>query len=206
MGRSSNGDGLDVKRYTSPAPVREPLADDSATRLLLAWQAGHHPAFDRLYEITRPRLKFVAWRILHDSATAEDVLQDSFVTIWRRASAFRPERASAMTWMSAIVRHRSFDRLERIAVFQGLREVDDRVASLADTRPGPDQLLILAEGEARVSRALARLPGQYRQALTLAYRFDFSHSEVAGHLGVPLGTAKSWVRRGLEGVARQWNS
>lgn len=188
--------------------IREAPRDDAATTLLVATGAGDRAAFARLYRATAPRLLSVALRLLTDRATAEDVLQECFVIVWQRADTFAPERASAMTWMHAIVRHRCLDRLRsrpRETTYDGTEERMDPIANLPDGRPDPEQSLAEAQGEGRAARMLERLPGHYRQALTLAYRTGLSHSEIATHLGVPLGTAKSWVRRGLEELGRQWD-
>jgi len=195
----------------APAPdrgVAHTPREDAPTALLLATAAGDRRAFERLYRIAAPRLLAVALRLLNDQGAAEDVLQECFVIVWQRADTFRPDRASAMTWMHAIVRHRSLDRLRsrpRETAFDDDAEGNDRIASLPDGRPDPEQRLADAQGEGRAARMLERLPGHYRQALTLAYRAGLSHSEIATQLGVPLGTAKSWVRRGLEEIGRQWD-
>lgn len=204
-------DARDGNGRADPQPsrtVREAPRDDAATALLLATAAGNRPAFERLYRTTAPRLLAVALRLLTDRAAAEDVLQECFVIVWQRAGTFAPERASAITWMHAIVRHRCLDRLRgrpRETPFDDADESLDRIANLPDGRPDPEQSLAAAQGEGRAARMLERLPGHYRQALTLAYRAGLSHSEIASHLGVPLGTAKSWVRRGLEEIGRQWD-
>jgi RNA polymerase sigma-70 factor (ECF subfamily) len=201
--------GGDGRAAALPArATREAPREDAATTLLVATGAGDRAAFERLYRATAPRLLAVALRLLRDRASAEDVLQECFVIVWQRAAAFAPERASAMTWMNTIVRHRCLDRLRsrpREATIDDTDAHGDPIANLPDGRPDPEHRLAEAQSEGRAARMLERLPGHYRQALTLAFRAGLSHSEIATHLGVPLGTAKSWVRRGLEELGRQWD-
>lgn len=207
LGCAGTSDGVGPAAPRPSGALREMAREDTATTLLLAAGSGSRAALEQLYRLTAPRLLGVALRLLHDRAAAEDVLQECFVTVWQRADAFRAERASAMTWMHTIVRHRCLDRLRsrpRETTLDDAQEYADRVANLPDGRPGPEQRLADAQTRAATARAIERLPAHYRQALTLAYRTGLTHSEIAAHLGVPLGTAKSWVRRGLEEIGRDY--
>jgi RNA polymerase sigma-70 factor, ECF subfamily len=148
-----------------------------------------------------PRLFGVAIRVVRDRARAEDVLQDAFVTIWERAGVFS---------LRAIVRH-DVDDDDRAQPQPGSRAiVAQRTASPTSTTMAravwtvklspcrsPEDAQVFAESSRHVRAALMALPGHYRQALMLAYGHGCSHSEVAASMGVPIGTAKSWVRRGL---------
>lgn len=173
---------------------------DPATQYLLATADGNRRAFSKLYECSASRLLGVAIRILRDRARAEDVLQESFITIWECAATFSPERSCAMTWMTTIVRNRSLDRIRSTRREPLADEIDDGASRLdQQAAPGrsPAEAHQFAEESHHVNSALQTLPGHYRQALMLAYGHGCSHSEVASSMGVPIGTAKSWVRRGL---------
>jgi len=192
---------------STPVPTRGVRTDagtaprtDPATLHLLETAAGNRRAFAKLYECSASRLLGVAIRILRDRTRAEDVLQESFITIWECAATFSPERSCAMTWMTTIVRNRSLDRVRSARREPIADDSDDGVSRLdRQAAPGrsPEEAHGFAEESRQVNRALQTLPGHYRQALMLAYGHGCSHTEVASSMGVPVGTAKSWVRRGL---------
>lgn len=192
-------------RKAEPAPART----DAMTVLLQAAGRGDQAAFERLYRLTSSRLLAVALRFLRDRGLAEDVLQEAFVAIWQHASDFSPDRSAASTWMTTIVRNRCLDRLRIQPREVCLGEDEDGsqfIAGIADSGPGPEELGVERQSRGRFDRLLQALPGHYRQALTLAYCHGFTHAEISRHLAVPLGTAKSWVRRGLEEFARRQGS
>jgi RNA polymerase sigma-70 factor, ECF subfamily len=182
----------------SVSPI-EPRTD-LVTQHLLATARGDRGAFSNLYACSSSRLLGVALRIVRDRARAEDVLQDAFITIWECAAVFSPDRSSAMTWMTTIVHNRSLDRVRSSRRQPLADEMEDGVSRLdREAAPGrcPAGAHEFAEDSRHVRTALQTLPGHYRQALMLAYGHGCSHSEVAASMGVPIGTAKSWVRRGL---------
>jgi RNA polymerase sigma-70 factor (ECF subfamily) len=128
------------------------------------------------------------------------------VAIWQHASNFSPDRSAASTWMTTIVRNRCLDRLRVQPREISVGDDEDGspfIAGVADTAPGPEELGVERQSRGRFDRILNALPGHYRQALTLAYCHGLTHAEISRHLAIPLGTAKSWVRRGLEEFARR---
>jgi RNA polymerase sigma-70 factor (ECF subfamily) len=158
-------------------------------------------AFRCLYEATSPKLFGFAMRILGKGEWAEDVLQESFVSVWHGAAGYRPALAAPMTWMATIVRNKAFDALRRR---NDTVEIDadtferDILEALESPEAGPADTL-QASGDARsLAHCMDRLDGLHRQAIALAYFHDMSHSEVAGQLKLPIGTVKTWIRRGLE--------
>lgn len=192
-------------RTASKAAPAQPRAD-AVTVLLQAAGRGDQAAFERLYRLTSSRLLSVALRFLRDRGLAEDVLQESFVAIWQHASNFSPDRSAASTWMTTIVRNRCLDRLRVQPREISVGDDEDGspfIAGVADTAPGPEELGVERQSRGRFDRILNALPGHYRQALTLAYCHGLTHAEISRHLAIPLGTAKSWVRRGLEEFARR---
>lgn len=169
------------------------------TQLLGRAALGDQAAFQRLYNSTSPKLFAVALRILRRRDWAEDVLQESFENIWRHAGDYAVSRSAPMTWMTSIVRNRAIDWLRRPAIAAELPELDDEfVAGWADEAPGPLQQLTQSRDAARIAGCLGQLEMLQRQSIALAFYQGLSHSELAEHMQVPLGTAKTWVRRGLE--------
>jgi RNA polymerase sigma-70 factor (ECF subfamily) len=164
-------------------------------RLLQALEAtarGDRAAFADLYRLASPTLLAVALRVLGRRDAAEDVLQEAFLAIWDKAGMYQAERGAPLTWMAMVVRHRAIDRVR-----QERRRGEDSLAS-------PDEALDVpfvtdsADGVARdVLGCLGRLAPQPRQAIWLAVRYGFTHEEVAARMDQPLGTVKSWIRRGM---------
>lgn len=147
------------------------------------------------------RLAFaLATRILGDSGMAEEVVQEAFLSAWRHAGSYRPERASVKTWLTSIVHHRAIDRLRSRVIHDPLDTLETAPASplLPDVA---DLAIQNMEGE-KVRAALLDLPQEQRQAITLAYFSGWTHVEIAGHAGVPVGTVKGRLRLGLEKMRR----
>jgi RNA polymerase sigma-70 factor (ECF subfamily) len=153
-------------------------------------------SFARLYEATSSKLFAVALRILRREDWAEEVLQECYVSIWTHAPEYRPSLAAPMTWMTSIVRNRCLDWLRRPRL-----EVPDEEGTIVEAMesddPGPLAELERAKETQALARCLKGLEGKQRQAIALAFFDGLSHSELAQHLREPLGTVKTWVRRGL---------
>jgi RNA polymerase sigma-70 factor (ECF subfamily) len=167
---------------------------------------GDRVAFDTLYRQSSPHLLAVILRIQSNRALAEDILQEVYINVWKAAQSFNPALSQSSTWLSSIARNRAIDSLRRrqsepntISSNQAGPddEVPDMLNDIASDIPGPQALLEQA-GEARqIQHCLKGLSGEQKHSLALAFYQGLSHSEVAEHLGQPLGTVKSWVRRGL---------
>lgn len=176
--------------------------DPQQLRSLLAAVARREAtAFRALYDATSPKLFGFALRILNRKELAEEVLQESFVSVWNNAGSYQAGLAAPMTWMTTIVRNRAYDLLRRV---DATVEIDantfdkDVMEALESSEPSPfDALSMDAEAKA-LAQCLSRLEGLHRQAIALAFYHDLSHSEVAERMKLPLGTVKTWVRRGLE--------
>jgi RNA polymerase sigma-70 factor (ECF subfamily) len=163
--------------------------------LLAATANGDRAAFARLYELSAPKLFGVALRIVRREDWAEDVLQECYVRIWSHAGEYRPDLASPMTWMASIVRNRCLDWLRRPNT-----EVADEEGALTaaqSANPGPLAELERSSDAQALARCLQALEARQRQAIALAFFEGLSHSELARHMREPLGTVKTWVRRGL---------
>ncbi len=162
---------------------------------------GDQRAYRRLYDATSPKLFAVALRILRDESRAEDVLQDSFVNVWNSAAGYNAALSAPMTWMITIVRNRALDylrRTDRRAV-----ELDgDLEAVLESNDPTPAALASGRQDAVALQTCLKRLDAGQRQAIAFAYWQGLTHSELAVTLKVPIGTVKTWIRRGLEKMRR----
>jgi RNA polymerase sigma-70 factor (ECF subfamily) len=148
-------------------------------------------AFRELYEAYGPRVKAYMMRKGADAGTAEDLAQETLLTVWRKAALYAGDRGSMTTWVFTIARNLRIDRLRREVPWQELPE--GRLAE-ASGEPLPDEELAEKERQQRVQAALAELPAEQREVVSLAYLEGLSHSEIAGRLGVPLGTVKSRMR------------
>lgn len=144
-----------------------------------------------LYEREARWLLGVAVRLLRDRAQAQEVLQDAFLQVWTRAGSFQPGRGSARGWIYTVLRHRALDVLRRQGREQPLDEVlhEVRVEEAPPGRlPGEVQAL---------ERCLARLDEAKRACILRAFVEGHTHEQIARHLATPVGTVKSWIRRGL---------
>jgi RNA polymerase sigma-70 factor (ECF subfamily) len=171
------------------------MADDPDLAGLLARVAtGDRDALRLIYQLQSTRLFGVAVIILRDRSAASDAIQDSFVKIWRRASQFDPVRGQATAWLAAIVRHAALDAVRRRG-----REIPSDDPNLGDSVVAPDALDRLEgdENRVRLRACLERLDVRNREGVMLAFVHGLSHPQIAERLGQPLGTVKSWIRRGL---------
>ncbi|HMJ93408.1 MAG TPA: sigma-70 family RNA polymerase sigma factor [Allosphingosinicella sp.] len=157
-------------------------AEAELASILEGIKAADRSALKHLYDRFGARLYGMAHRILRDQALAEDALQEAFVKIWRNAGKFDPERGSATGWVAIIVRRAAFDLRPR-----------DLVLEPSDIPAEQPEMEMLHPG---LARALDSLPETHRKALLLMYVYGLTHSELAAAMGAPLGTVKSWVRRG----------
>lgn len=140
----------------------------------------------------------LARHILRDGETAEDVVQEAFLTLWRRAETYRPERGAVRAWLLTVVRNRAIDVLRspsRSGPSATATSVDD-LNLVAPDNPEQDAMRMV---EGRVVRAaLAELPPEQREVVELAYFAGLAYPEVAERMGIPLGTVKSRMRLALE--------
>jgi len=174
-------------------PERGALAD--ASSLLLAVGRGDQSAFARLYDAVSGRLFGLVTAIVRDRSAAEDVLQESFMQIWRRASTFDPDRADAMVWMSLIARGKAIDHLRRRGASHAAHV---KFGNLLPPAPSPESPVARGSLRAAAMQAFSALPAEQKEALTLAYFGGLSGAEIAEARGIPLGTVKTRIRTGLE--------
>jgi RNA polymerase sigma-70 factor (ECF subfamily) len=169
---------------------------DLLARTALSDQA----AFAELYRLAAPHLYGVALRILREPALAEDLLQEAFVNVWHHAGSYNAAKAKPQTWLTSIVRNRCLDQLRRREpdTVTLTRDDDEPEMELEGIGPTPEELLLSGADANSVRSCIEGLEGGQRQAIALAFVQGLSHAELAVHLRQPLGTVKSWVRRGLD--------
>ena len=163
---------------------------------LAATAAGDRNALQTVYRLTATKLFAVCLRILGERSEAEDVLQEVYMTVWRKAAIFDPALSSPMTWLIAIARNRAIDHLR---VHGQNRRMDpiEEAANLADDKPTPEVALQGAQEQAQLQRCLDGLAGHERVALRGAFFDGNTYEELAERMKVPLGTMKSWIRRAM---------
>src|SRR5436853_6255570 len=167
------------------------LSDEAVIALLAR---SDEQALGELYDRFGRVAYGLAVRILRDDALAEDAVQEAFVSAWRRADTFMPERAKASTWLLTIVHRRAVDLVRR----EERRRAEPLEAAGDRQGEGPaEDLVWLRYERERVQAALRQLPDQQREALELAYYGGFTQSELAERLGQPIGTIKSRMFSGL---------
>ena len=154
-------------------------------------QRGDVEAFRQLFQSYAPRVKSYMMRQGADPNTAEELAQETMLTVWRKAALYSGEKGSATTWIFTIARNLRIDRLRRELTWVGLPEGHDEEAS---TDALQDEVLSVQERKVRVQQALSGLPADQLEVVTLSYIEGLSHSEIAARLGLPLGTVKSRMR------------
>ncbi len=166
---------------------------DSEEDLLQRAGRGDARAFEQLYDLVSPRIFGLLRQMMHDEREAEGVLQDGFVQVWERASTYEPARGTAFAWTVMILRQRAIDRMRVLGRRTRLVESDALEAATlaADGQAG-------AEGrEAGMRAALNELPHEQRKLIEHAFLKGLTHHVIADSLGLPLGTVKTNIRRGL---------
>lgn len=163
--------------------------------------AADEAALRELYELTSSRLYGVAVRVVTNREWAEDVLQEAFLNIWKIAGDYKATLSPPMAWMGLVVRSRGLDFLRRRTSDRAdhVQPLDDVIAdTVAGDFPNPMDLTQASEQAWALHQCLGKLDNQQREVVSLAYLRDLSHSELADQLKLPLGTVKTWIRRGLE--------
>lgn len=182
-------------------PPNDPTRDGD-DQLMLRIAQGDAAAFETIYDRHSSRAYSLAYRLLGDRDSAEDLVQDAFLTLWRHADAYDANRGSVGAWLLSITHRRGVDRLRTVGAMQRRQQALQAIHATAE--PGEDAAdaglaRILADG---VRGELAELPEEQGQVVRLAYYGGFTHHEIADLLGLPLGTVKGRIRLGLERLRR----
>lgn len=180
----SDGDGL------------HDLADED---LIAIAQRGDVTAFELLYDRHKGPAYSLARRITGTDGNADDVVQETFISVWRAIERYDPRRASVRTWLMRIVHRRAIDQLRSSTVHSKRRaDGEGLVEDLTANEPAPESIALASEQSDLVRGALSGLPDDQRKAIELAYFSGFSQTEIAEITGLPLGTVKGRMRLGLE--------
>jgi RNA polymerase sigma factor (sigma-70 family) len=158
-------------------------------------------ALRELYDATSSKLFGLAVRVVGNRGWAEDVLQEAYLTVWRSAADYRATLSPPLAWLGLIVRSRALDFLRRRTSERAdaALELDEAMSeSIAGDSANPMDTTQASEQAWALHECLRKLESRQREVLSLAYLRDLSHSELAEQLKLPLGTVKTWVRRGLE--------
>jgi RNA polymerase sigma factor (sigma-70 family) len=181
----------------SPVATDQDAARSQLAAALARVAGGDRSALQLVYRDTSAKLLGVCLRILRDIAEAEDVLQDVYMTVWRRAETFDPGRASPITWLVAIARNRAIDRLRSTANARRAQPLDDAV-EVKDGAPSALAQVESGQEHKRLMDCLGELEPRHAGAIRAAFLDGATYDELAQRMDVPLGTMKSWIRRSLQ--------
>ncbi len=186
-----------VQLHLQPRPTRR-MATDRLLELLGRCALKDAKAFAELYRVSSAKLFAVAMRVTRRRDWAEEVLQESFVNIWHHAGSYDKAMSAPMTWMTTIVRNRALDWLRRPREAEANDSHDELLASIPDEHLGPEELVLRTADARRLAECLRSLPDEQQRSISLAFFYGLSHREIAAKLMRPLGTVKTWIRRGLD--------
>ena len=181
--------------------MKSPSPDAPLIALLDRVAMADEAALRELYDMTSSRLYGVAVRVVSNRDWAEDVLQEAYLNIWRIASDYKASLSPPMAWMALVVRSRGLDFLRRRTSghVDHTVELDDMISeTVASDAPNPMDVADASQQAQALHRCLNSLENKQREVVSLAYLRDLSHGELAEQLKLPLGTVKTWIRRGLE--------
>jgi RNA polymerase sigma-70 factor (ECF subfamily) len=170
-------------------------SDDEISALIMACARMDRSALARLHAAEAARMTGVAERMLRRRALADEAVQDAFVQAWRRAGSFDPARGNGRTWLYTVLRNRCLNILRGESRLE--LPGDDAAFDRPSEEDDPETVLGKLDEAGRLRGCLSALEPRRRAAILLAFAQGLSHGEVAGRLGLPLGTVKSWIRRGL---------
>ncbi len=177
------------------------LADEELMQLI---RQGDVDAFEAVYDRHGSAAFSIAYRMAGHRNVAEDITQDAFLSIWRSAERYAPERGSVRTWILGIVHHRSIDALRRTMVHDRRRATADGIEERHEA-PERTEVEAVRRDEARtVHAALEQLPAEQSRVIELAYFGGFTHTQIADMLQMPVGTVKGRMRLGLEKMRRSF--
>lgn len=171
---------------------------DQLIQWLQATAQGDKNAFAQLYKATSGKLFAVSLQLLRRRDWAEDVLQDAFVRIWHNAADYHTDKGTVMTWMISITRYRALDLIKTRQFKAEHIELDPDWTPLADEGESRS----LATEKVKLDDCMSGLEAEHRQSIYLAFVNGLTHQEITSHTGAPLGSVKSWIRRGLARLKR----
>ena len=164
--------------------------------LVHALRERNPAALEELYDRHHRTALAVAYRVVGDPSLAEDVVQEAFTAVWKEAASFKEDRGRARAWLLSIVRHRAIDMTRKVSFKRERLSLEDVVVHPSGGDPWPQVQQSLDSSQVR--KAMASLPQEQSDAITMAYFGGFTNQEVAERLGVPLGTVKGRIRLGMQ--------
>lgn len=171
----------------------ESASSDDLVVLLAAVARQDRSAFGELYERTSAKMHGICCRMMGSESDAEDVLHEAYLTVWRNAGRFDPSKASAITWLAVVTRNKAIDRLRR----ERSAEPIDAAVELPDAGPSAMDVISDDQDRERLAKCLEQIDPRARDLIRTAFFTGATYAELAADKAVPLGTMKSWVRRGL---------
>lgn len=181
------------RRRARAAARKVVMAEDPDLDSLVARiaAANDRAAFADLFRVMAPRVKALMIRLGADHATADELAQETLLAVWRKSHLYRPDKASASTWVFAIARNLRIDRFRK----ENRPEIDPHDPALVpEPEPTPEERITGLSIQANVRACLHQLPADQRQAVQLSFLEGLSHQAIAERLDVPLGTVKSRLR------------
>lgn len=177
--------------------VSKKQTNERLEHLLARCALADKNALAELYKLTSAKLFAIQLKILKRRDWAEDALQDAYIKIWNQAGAYRPDKGNPLTWLISIARYRAIDMLRRTRPESGNVSLQDYTGQL--TQQDTDPRWLIKHGDLLI-HCLGKLQDTQRQALIMAYCEGYTHSELSLRLSSPVGTIKTWIRRGLESL------
>jgi RNA polymerase sigma-70 factor (ECF subfamily) len=175
-------------------------SQDDLMRLLVAVSREDREAFRQLYQRVSSKMFGMCLKLAGQQDLAEEALQEAFIQIWYRARDYHTDRGMPLGWMMSIARYRTLDMMRARKVRHDSGE--QHLEQMADGREGPLDNSLRSAGEARLTGCLDELSDAQRDSILLSYYKGLTHDELADALSSPLGTVKSWIRRGLMALKR----
>ena len=181
--------------------MTDTLDTSELEELLTSSASGDQHAFARLYKITAPYLNALVLRVVGQPAVAQEVLQEAYIQIWQQISRFDPARGAPMAWLTNIVRSRALDRVRHEKSLNTRVEKVSAEPMLSVVEDASQHSRFSSEFE-KLARCLQPISVEQRRSIVLAFCYGLSHSELSDTINAPIGTVKSWIRRGLTSVRR----
>ena len=175
------------------------VTSEELFKLLAQSGQGDREAFHNLYDATSAKLFGLCLRMLNRRDLAEEALQEAFVNIWHHAQNYRPEKAAVMTWMTTIVRNKCVDLL-RVTPHENAFKEDESYDDWASDDLGPLERITERSESKALLNCMGALAPLHRQAIAMSYFHGYAHEQLAEQLAQPLGTIKTWIRRGLQSL------
>ena len=178
------------------------ILDTELEMLLVQCQAGDKIAFARLYQKTSAKLNGIAYRIMRNVDSANEVLQEAFIQIWQNCQQYKPNKYKAFPWLASIVRYRAYDRIkyDKRRCQQDMvqwHEFDENILSNEEFGDYFERINSDAYAQQALHTCLEKLEQKQSQSILMAYLYGYTRDDISEYFNTPVNTIKSWIRRGL---------